>query len=203
MRNQLAIPRKEWPKEIIVEPSRLASGIWGEPEGDINAAYCADIFPKIRTFVHEGQLFTNCGGWSGHEVNCYPLIPESVYQGPEPAQFTYEGRDAVYRGQKVKLGPCVKFAIRDQTPDEWVDLLQRQYAHGGYFAAGKSYSEVLQNFLQRENLPDGERAAIESELARTDLPNTQSEMLKRLSGKSIPNATAKADDINQLVLPGL
>jgi hypothetical protein len=50
--NELALvtEAKQWPEEIFVEPWRLATGIWGEREGDIAAAYCADTFPKIKTF---------------------------------------------------------------------------------------------------------------------------------------------------------
>src|SRR4051812_37078364 len=62
--HELALPTteaKQWPDEIFVEPSRLATGIWGEREGDIAAAYCADTFPKIKTFSHEGQLYVNTG----------------------------------------------------------------------------------------------------------------------------------------------
>ena len=40
---------------------RFSSGLWRVPEGDIAAAYCADTFPKIKVFTHEGRLFTNCG----------------------------------------------------------------------------------------------------------------------------------------------
>ena len=201
MKTQLVMPRKEWPQEIIVEPSRLAMPLWGETEGDIQAAYSADTFPKIKTFTHEGHLFTNCGGWCEHEMHCHPLIPEMAYQGPQPAQFTYEGQSAVYRGKKVRLGPCVKFVIRERTPEEWADLLRRQYAHGGYFVAGKSYCEMLNDFLQRDNLPEGERAAIQSELARPDLPNTQNEMLERI--KSDSTSPVGSNDISQLTLPGL
>jgi hypothetical protein len=56
---------------------RFSSGLWRVPEGDIAAAYCADTFPKIRVFTHEGRSFTNCGctysKYFAAEVNCYPL----------------------------------------------------------------------------------------------------------------------------------
>lgn len=45
--------------EVIVEPHRLFSGLFGNKEGDINAAYSCDVFPKIRTpFIHLGKHYT-------------------------------------------------------------------------------------------------------------------------------------------------
>ena len=125
---------RAWPEEIIVEQVRLSIGLWGETKGDIAAAYCADTFPKIKAFLHEGQLFTNTGACdrAGLEwVNGYPLIPESDYCGPEPRQYTYEGRAARYKGRSYRLGPKVMFICRERTVEEWVDLIRRQYAYGG------------------------------------------------------------------------
>jgi hypothetical protein len=201
MMPQITIPKKEWPEEIRVEPSRLAMGIWGEPEGDIQAAYSADTIPKIKTFAHEGHLFTNCGGRCEEAMNCYPLIPEALYQGPGPAKYTYEGMNAVHRGQNVRLGPCVKFVVRERTQAEWAHLLRRKYAHGGMFAAGKSYAEMLGDFLEKYGLREGEKAAIENELAGADLPSSQQEMLERLSSENV--AAVPAKDHSQLTLPGL
>jgi hypothetical protein len=114
-----------WPEKIIVEPSRLAWGIWGEPEGDINAAYCADTLPKIRTFRHEGQLFTNMGG-SEDSADCYPLLPAAGGNSAEPRPYSYEGNEVVFQGKKYRLGHKVKFVARERTLEEGVSLLQRQ-----------------------------------------------------------------------------
>jgi len=191
MKQLLAIANRTWPEEIFVEPCRLEMGIWGNREGDIAAAYSADKFPKIKTFVHDGQLFTNCGGCAEESMGCYPLIPESDYRGPEPRQYTYEGRTVTYRGGKFKLGPKVKFTVRERTVEEWTDLLRRQYAHGGYFAAGKTYKRVLRNFRQetRRVTSRNEVIAIELELRTNDQPHTQTEMLARLA-KSYVTSTS-------------
>ena len=203
MNQQLAGRQKQWAEEIFVDPSRLAMGIRGETAGDIQAAYCADTFPKIRTFVHDGHLFTNCGGRVEQAMDCYPLIPEAVYQGPEPKEFTYEGRAVVYRGQHFKLGAQVTFRVRERSLEEWTNLLRREYGHGGQFAAGKAYGEVLLDFMEFSGTSDGQRLAIQSELARADLEKTQEEMLERLSRED-PSAHPTTDDTNsQLTLPGL
>lgn len=192
MKELFTVAQRKWPEEVLVEPSRLAMGIWGDTEGDIQAAYCGETFPKIKTFLHEGHLFTNCGGCAEQSVNCYPLVPESDYHGPEPRRYSYEGRAAKFKGCNFKLGPKVKFTIRPRSLADWVDVLRRQYAHGGYFAAGKTYHDVLMNFQERPLIPDGERKAIETELARPDLPVTQRLMLDRLHQKSGPTMTSKS-----------
>ena len=203
MSELFAISQKTWPEEVFVEPSRLETGIWGNPEGDIQAAYCADTFPKIRTFTHDGQLFTNCGGCAEESMGCYPLIPESDYNGPEPRQYTYESKASIYHGQKFRLGPKVKFTVRARSLDEWTNLLCRRYAHGGYFAAGKTYRDVLVQFLERERTPEAERTAIEAELARTDLPETQTEMLERLRIAARDRHTRGKPTELQLTLTGV
>ena len=88
-----------------------------------------------------------------------------------------------YRGGKFKLGPRVKFTVRERTVEEWTDLLRRQYAHGGYFAAGKTYKRVLRNFRQktRRVMSRNEHVAIELELRTDDQPRTQTQMLSRLA----------------------
>ena len=203
MNHQLIVPQKDWPKEILVDASRLAMGIWGETVGDIHAAYSADTFPKIRAFEHEGRFFTNCGGMVEQAMDCYPLIPETLYQSPEPTAFSYEGRAAIYLGQRVKLGPRVTFVARDRTPEEWALHLRRQYAYGGCFAAGKSYREVLQSLSETSQLREGEKMAIESELSGTDLPNTQKEMVERLSSESLLTCPERDRGMSQLTLPGV
>ena len=148
--------REPWPEEIIVEPLRLETSLWGYPEGDIQAAYCADTFPNIKTFRHQGQTFTNMGG-DGSYAHCYPLLSITDGRMSEPVPYSREGDTVIFQGQKYKLGPKVKFTIRERTLEEGVDLLRRQYAYGGYFASGKTYREVLLNFRERDALRSGRR----------------------------------------------
>ncbi len=57
---------------------RFSSGLWGIPEGDIAAAYCADQFPKLKTFAERGQLYTNMGmSFQGDFVEAMYAIAES------------------------------------------------------------------------------------------------------------------------------
>ena len=97
------------PERIVTNWRRFSSGLWRVPEGDISAAYCAETFPKVQVFMHEGRMFTNCGGhFAGPihgEKDCYRLIPTDEYRGPQPRRYTYEGREAAYKGQVFRLGP--------------------------------------------------------------------------------------------------
>jgi hypothetical protein len=97
-------------------------------EGDIQAAYSAEIFPKVKGFTHNGVILTNGGGFFSGPVaaaaNCYPLIPADEYRGPEPCRYTYEGREACYRGDVFKLGPKIVFVATDATVDEWRGLIR-------------------------------------------------------------------------------
>jgi hypothetical protein len=176
---------KSWPSEILIEPGRLACGLWGYEEGDIHAAYCADTFPKIRTFQYEGRLFTNCGGTS-ESMDCYPLIPAENYLGPEQIPYSYEGSQVTWNRRACRLGPKVAFTIRERTVEEETDLLRRLYAYGGYFAAGKTYRQMLLEFQRRDNPSKNLVTAMNAELARAELPNTQQEMLAQLSVPSVP-----------------
>ena len=110
--------------------------------------------------MHEGRLFTNCGMHfceAVHaEADCYPLIADDDYRGPELGGYTYEGRDAACRGEVFRLGPKVVFKASDPTAEEWRRLLRVHYADGGMFAAGCSYLEFLaQRFMPKsENVSE-------------------------------------------------
>ena len=136
-----------WPDSVTVNWRRLSHGLWRVPEGDIHAAYSAESFPRIAVFSHEGRLFTNCGvhfcGAVHAEADCYPLIPADEYRGQEQRQYTYEGREAAYRGEVVRLGPKVVFKASHPTVEEWRCLRRVHDADGGMFAAGCSYLEFL------------------------------------------------------------
>ena len=192
----------EWPKEIIIEPSRLASGVWRDGEGDISAAYCADTFPKIRTFVHKGHLFTNTGG-SDNYASCYPLIPNEEYKGVLKKPYSHEGESVSYKGQSFRLGPKIMFKARERTIEEQTDLLRRQYAYGGYFVSGRTFREMLIESLDTENLAQTLEAAIKQELERNDLPNTQSEMRAQFGeAEKTPEADSDNAGFSQPALPG-
>jgi hypothetical protein len=200
IRFQTLSPCRRWPAQVIVDPSRLHSGLWGYIEGDISAAYCADTFPKIQTFGHEGQRYTvtACHHQHGKEsVDAYPLILASEYRGPEPMQYTYEGRAVSYNGRSYRLGPKVKFVSRDRTIPEWIDLFRRQYAYGGYFVSGKTYAQMLTSFFE-EAIDDVNRTeAICAELNSSDLPERQEEMRTKIE---TPPARIGASNQAQLSL---
>jgi len=130
------------------------------PEGDIHAAYSAESFPRIAVFSHEGRLFTNCGvhfcGAVHAEADCYALIPGGEYRGPEQRQYSYEGREAAYRGEVFRLGPKVVFKTSDPTVEEWRCVRRVHDADGGMFAAGCYYLEFLaQRFMPKsENVSE-------------------------------------------------
>jgi len=187
------------PDRIVTGWRRFSSGLWRVPEGDIQAAYCADIFPKVKVFMHEGRLFANCGGhFSGPicaAADCYPLIPANEYHGPEPKQYTYEGREAAYQGQVFKLGRKVVFEANDPTVDQWTRLLRVLYADGGYFASGVTYLEFLDQRLSIES--ENQKAAHLKELAECgsgSMPRTQAEMRALLDG----NATTAQPPTQQM-----
>jgi hypothetical protein len=188
------------PERIVTDWRRLSSGLWRVPEGDIQAAYCADIFPKVKVFMHEGRLFTNCGGHFSGPVraatDCYPLIPADEYRGPQPRQYTYEGREAAYQGQVFKLGRKVVFEASDPTVDEWRRLLRVLYADGGYFAHGVTYLEFLNERLSPKS--ENEKVAHAKELAECgtgSMPLTQAEMRRLLEGDG-PSAQAPTQQMD-------
>ena len=191
-----------WPEYITVNWRRLSSGLWHVPEGDIHASYSAESFPRVAVFTHEGRLFTSCGihyyGSVHAEADCYPLIPLGDYRGPEPRQYTYEGREAAYRGEVLRLGPKVVFKASDPTVEEWRRLLRVHYADGGMFSARCTYFE----FLGQRFAPDSENeeSARQKELAgcaRQGMPHTQAEMRRLLeTGGDSAHATTQPEQTN-------
>ncbi|HEY3853880.1 MAG TPA: hypothetical protein VGO67_05760 [Verrucomicrobiae bacterium] len=111
MNNNILVPSvaRTWPDNIVTDWRRFSSGLWRGPEGDIQAAYSTESFPRVKVFTHSGGLFANTGGFFAGPVagaaNCYPLLPANDYHGPEPQSYTYEGREASFRGDVFKLGP--------------------------------------------------------------------------------------------------
>lgn len=183
-------PVQSDPPRIVTHWRRFSTGLWRVPEGDIAAAYCADTFPKIKVFTHEGRWFTNCGchysKYLAAEVNCYPLIPPDEFRGAENIPYSYEGREATCKGRIFKLGAKVLFVASDPTIEEWRHLCRVLYADGGYFAAGCTYTEFVGNRF--DPLSENGRAARFKELAECGaqpMPRTQEEMRRWLARESI------------------
>lgn len=171
---------------LVTHWRRFSNGLWRVPEGDIAAAYCADTFPKIKVFTHEGRLFTNCGcnysKYIAAEVNCYPLVAPDDYCGAAGVPYSYEGREAAYKGKVFKLGAKVLFVASDPTLAEWRQLTRVLYADGGLFAAHCTYTEFIGNRFDPQS--ENGRAARFKELAECGaraMPRTQAEMSRLLA----------------------
>jgi hypothetical protein len=171
---------------IVTNWRRFSTGLWRVPEGDIAAAYSADSFPKVTTFIHEGRLYTNGGcafsKWLRAEVDGYPLIVADEYRGAENVPYSYEGREVASRGKVFRLGAKVIFVASDPTVEEWRQSARVLYAEGGYFAADCTYTEFIGNRFNPES--ENGRAARFKELAECGaraMPRTQAEMLRLLA----------------------
>jgi hypothetical protein len=182
---------RQSPDNIVTDWRRFSSGLWRVPEGDISAAYSAESFPKIKVFTHEGKLFTNGGGHFSGPVSagadCYLLIPVNEYHGPEPRRYTYEGREACFRGEVFKLGPKVVFVATDATVEEWRQMFRTLYADGGWFARHSTYESFL-NEDRRLPLSENASAALRLELTSDLLAHSKQEMQRLLddNGASEP-----------------
>ena len=179
------------PPRIVTHWRRFSNGLWRVPEGDIAAAYCADVFPRIKVFTHEGRLFTNCGcNYSKYieaEVNCYPLISPDEFRGAESVPYSYEGREAVYRGKVFKLGAKVLFVASDPTLAEWRHLIRVLYADGGYFVGYTTYLKFLVNhFMPKSKTGMEARSQEMGECAARQMPQNQDEMRRLLTQEITP-----------------
>ena len=182
------------PAKIVTHWRRFSSGLWRVPEGDISAAYCAESFPKIKVFSHEGKLFTNGGGHFSGPVaagaDCYLLIPANEYRGPEPRRYTYEGREACFRGEVFKLGPKVAFVATDATIEEWRQLFRTMYADGGWFARHSNYRLFL-NEDSRLPLTENALSALRLELTGDLLAHSKQEMQRFLDHTGVSEPSEK------------
>jgi hypothetical protein len=194
MNELISVSQKQWPDKIMVNWRRLSSGLWRVPEGDISVAYCAETFPKIKVFTHDCASFANCGcHFSGPVLaaaNCYPLILPGDYNGPEPRQYTYEGRDARYKGNAFKLGPKVVFAALDATVDEWRQLFRAMYADGGWFARQSRYELFLHEDRPMSN-SENAKAALSLELTSELVRFSKAEMKRLLDSQKSTLIVAK------------
>ena len=121
------------------------------------------------------------------------LIPADEYRGPEPRQYTYEGREAAYRGEVFRLGPKVVFKTSDPTVEEWRRLLRVHYADGGMFAARCTYLEFFGQWFAPNS--ENEESARQKEFAKCglrEMPRNQAEMRRLLeSGGDPAHATTR------------
>ena len=182
------------PAKIVTHWRRFSSGLWRVPEGDISAAYCAESFPKIKVFSHEGKLFTNGGGHFSGPVaagaDCYLLIPANEYRGPEPRRYTYEGREACFRGEVFKLGPKVVFIATDASVEEWRQMFRVMYADGGWFARHSNYRLFL-NEDSRLPLTENALSALRLELTGDLLAQSKQEMQRFLDDTGVSESSEK------------
>ena len=49
---------RTWPEKVVADWQRFSSGRWRMPEGNIQVAYSAEIFPKVKLFTHNGVILT-------------------------------------------------------------------------------------------------------------------------------------------------
>ncbi len=142
----------QFPDRYVIDWRRLSSGLWRMVEGDISAAYSADTFPRVKTFTHGNQMFTNCGcAFSGAiraVVDAYPLLPKGLAPNASIQPYSYEGRECHFRSQPFQLGPKILFESSDPTVQEWRNLYRVLYADGGYFARHKTYGEFLHDYAK-------------------------------------------------------
>ncbi len=172
----------QFPDRLIVNWRRLSSGLWRISEGDISAAYSADIFPRVKTFRHENHLFTNCGctfsGTIRAVVSAYPLFPKVLDSEPVIRPYSYEARECKFRGETFQLGPPVLFESSDPTVQEWRSLYRALYADGGYFASQATYGEFLREYGKDEgNAAQARLLELEhpfSQLGKNDLSLNES-----------------------------
>lgn len=164
-----------------VEPDRFYSDTWGYPEGDIQRSYSGDLIPngKIRTpFRHGAHLYTTVSihskGIEETEALAYRLKPVFDSQS-DPFDKTQE---VEWRGQRFCLGEAIAFIQRPLMMGELRDLIRRQYAYGGYFAArAGTYLNFLSSLFDRA-VKDDTKVLFASEIVEDDLPSTQQGMKK-------------------------
>ena len=176
--------------EIITNWRRFSMGLWQIPEGDIAAAYSADIMPKIRVFNHDGRMYTNGGcafsRWVHARAYCYPLIHPEDYQGPEEVPYSHEGQTVRFAGSTYRLGPKLDFVASDPTISEWRDLTRKLYAYGGIFASECTYAQFMEQRFDPQSTNGVEARALElAECQNRQMPVSQSEMIALLDGPAI------------------
>lgn len=192
---------------------------WDYHSGDIGNAYSAEVLghhnpnriTPVKTFLHEGKRYTQCGGSQGHyhlpRYHAYELLPRGSRK-PFKRQYSYEGMLVKHDGHVFILGPKVKF-VGTRSPDGWIFLLRTTYIDG----RGGHRTDTYHNFL-RQLIDDhddyrfdpGLLKAARVELVQRGLPKTPGAMKKRLLHvidpdtvqTSIPGGKVRAPKIKPL-----
>jgi hypothetical protein len=143
-----------FPERVSTHWRRFSTGLWRLGPGDIASAYSAETFPCVKTFLHDGFRFTNCGTSFSNcpirsSVDAYPLLPLDIKPLPEKKQYSYQGLEVKFGRQSFVLGSKVVFESSDPSVDEWRNLLRIVYADGGYFASQPSYREFLTLYTEK------------------------------------------------------
>jgi len=185
----MKLPR--FKERIVTGWQRFSSGLWRLPKGDIYDAYCADQFPKLKTFVEGGHLLTTMGMallTGAEEASCHVLLPEGSIEVPTKP-YSHEGRIGKFKGKSLILGPKITFVSEDAPVSDWQKILRAQYAHGGYFACQPNYSEFLLSLEDHKKMTN-EIAAIKSEQVGELLKLSKVEMEKLLDSALAKTETA-------------
>lgn len=142
-----------FPERIVADWRRFAIGLWRLPKGDISDAYCADIFPRLRTFSQSGDIYANLGAAFSQSpvhavVSAYPLMRAEESQRLAPMPYSYQGREGTFKGETFWLGPRVLFESSEPTTLEWRPILRAMYADCGR-ANQRSYAEFLATLSEK------------------------------------------------------
>ena len=188
-------------QRITTDWRRFECGLWRMPQGDIDAAYCADIFPKLKVFTHEGRVYTNGGCGFSHFIkataNCYPLISPDEYSGPTEVPYSYEGKEGKWSGKAYRLGPLVIFEASDPSVSEWIQLYRVMFADGRMFASGVTYEGFLKERMEPESQNECEAHALEIARCLSEaMPNSQEEMGRLLGSRPAHEAAPKRQQLD-------
>jgi len=150
---------------VTVEPERLASGLWGLPQGDINRSYSGHSYlehkkarPPFHHIAHVYIAMSVISNSFHREATAYPIMNPNTSQ-MEKLPYCYTGEKISYKGKSFILGHAVVFSQRPLTIDEKIELLRRRFAYGGMFAIEAG---TYNNYL----------AGISSEFEDTKLKNS-------------------------------
>jgi hypothetical protein len=189
--------------DIVTDWRRFESGLWGYEEGDIYASYDpekldGDKLKRKRiskTFQHDGGVWV-CGGLAfiGWNTTAWAskLLPATAETKPYVTEFSHEGMIVEWKRGVYILGPRMVFVASEMTVDEVIEMCRRMYAHGGQFAARKTYRQMLADFKEDEEIRGkiipGEPSLAFASAAQRELEsgpdlNTQAEMIEWLKAK--------------------
>jgi hypothetical protein len=151
--------------DIVTDWRRFESGLWDTVPGDIYKASsivqlsAAHNEPKkvsiiSKVFEHEGGIWT-CGGyewgnWRSVAI-AFRLKPTATDTEGYRVEYSYEGFLVRWRGVLYILGPRTVFVASVMNEDEVRDLLRRMYAHGGSYAHGVAYKQMIAKFMESDN----------------------------------------------------